>query len=128
MGETLAASYDTMIQYSPDGALLARGGCPFTRLVDAHTLELNFVLVTDGCFAGFSPDGKFVVSSGRHGDYFPEPTHHPITWDGVLAETCAKVRTDVSPREQTRIKITEATEAACRQATPGPQDKAVSSR
>jgi WD40 repeat protein len=128
VGETLAASYDTMIQYSPDGALLARGGCPFTRLFDAHTLELNFVLVTDGCFAGFSPDGKFVVSSRRHGDYVPEPTYNPITRDGVLAETCAKVRTDVSPREQTRMKITEATEAACRQAAASPQDKAVSSR
>jgi len=119
----LALFNDSMIQFSPDGALLARGACPFTRLVDGHTLEPRFVLMADGCFAGFTPDGNSVVTSRRYGD-FPEPTYHPITWEGVLAETCAKARTDVSPREQAKTKPAEATEAACRQAAASRKDKA----
>jgi WD40 repeat protein len=121
-GEIPAASHETVLQFSPNGALLARGHCSATWIADGDTLGVNLVLVTDGCFAGFSPDGTYVVSSRMQAG-FPEPTYHPITLDGVLAETCAKVRTDLPPREQTKMKITEVIEATCRQAAASPQDK-----
>jgi hypothetical protein len=56
----------------------------------------------NGCFAGFTQDGQYVVSHWWHSGY-PEPTLHPITLKGVLAETCAKVSHNLTAREWDRL-------------------------
>ena len=86
--------------------------CLNTSLFDTRTLQLSFRIPMEGCFAGFSPDGKYVVSR-RWLAGFPEPTRHPITLDGVLEETCAKVRTNLTAREWERIGATAFTVATC---------------
>lgn len=96
--------YDTPLHFSPNGTLLAVAACGSPRLYDARTLELRFRVPMNGCFAGFTLDGKHLVSHRWRSGY-PEPTLHPITLEGVLAETCAKVHDDLTPRDSARLGI-----------------------
>jgi hypothetical protein len=94
--------YDESLHFSPDGTLLAVGDCGSVPLYDAATLDLRFrVPIGNACFAGFTHDGRYVVSRAWHGGA-PEPVLHPITLDGVRAETCAKVR-HLTAAERDRI-------------------------
>ena len=97
---------DTSIHFSPDGTLLAVAKCRGVPLYDASTLELRFeVPIGASCFAGLSLDDKYVVTRTWHSDV-PEPTLHPITLEGVLEETCSKVRENLTEREWQRIGAT----------------------
>ena len=116
-------SFDTPMYFSRDGALLAIAGCGRVPLYDGHTLVPSFeVPIGRSCFAGLSLDGQYVVSRTLHANHYPEPTLHPITLDGVLRETCSKVRDDLSEREWQRLGGTPtATCATVRATPPGPQ-------
>jgi TIR domain/PQQ-like domain len=110
-------SNDTPAYFSPDGKLLAVAKCKSVPLYDAGTLEVRFeVPIGSSCFAGFSLDGKYVVSRMWHSDV-PEPTLHPITLEGVLEETCSKVRDNLTKREWERIGGTSITTCPDRNTT-----------
>jgi len=97
------ASHDTPLHFSPDGTLLTVAKCGSAPLYDTTTLALRFEIpLGNGCFAGFSRDGKHVVSRAWHSGV-PEPTLHPITLDGVLEQTCARVRDNLTSREWERM-------------------------
>ena len=80
-----------------------------------------------GCFAGFSADGKYVVSRWWIAG-FPEPTRHPITLDGVLEETCAKVRSNLTAREWEEMGATAFAVATCPEAAAGTSGNAAPSK
>jgi hypothetical protein len=122
--DRITANYDTPLHFSPDGALLAVASCTNTSLFDTRTLQLSFRIPMEGCFAGFSPDGKYVVSRWWVAG-FPEPARHPITLDGVLEETCAKVRTNLTVREMAATTLAVAT---CPERATSPQGKAAPSK
>jgi len=112
------ANSDSLFYFSQDGVLLAVGSavtrCTDTSLFDTRTLQLSFHIPMEGCFAAFSEDGKYVVSRWLPaGAGFPEPTRHPITLDGVLAETCAKVLTNLTAREWEKMGATALAVATC---------------
>ena len=72
-------------------------------LYDTATLELRFeVPIGNACFAGFSVDGEHLLSRTWHG-IVPEATLHPLTLDGVLEETCARVFDNLTSREWDRL-------------------------
>ena len=111
-----SATYDTPLHFSPDGALLAVGKCGSVPLYDTATLELRFEIpIGNGCFAGFSVDGKHLVSRTWHSGV-PEPTLHPITFDGVLEDTCARVLDNLTSREWERLGAPAAATCAKRSA------------
>jgi hypothetical protein len=112
------ANYETPFYFSPDGALLAVASCSDQRLFNTRTLQLSFRIPMRGCFAGFSADGKYVVSRWWVAG-FPEPMRHPITLDGVLEEICAKVRTNLTPREWDQMGATQFAVATCPEAGAG---------
>lgn len=112
------AEYDTPLYFSPDGALLAVANCNSTPLFDTSTLQLRFEVPMRGCFAGFTLDKKYVVSRAWVAG-FPEPTRHPITLEGVLEETCAKVRANLTAREWQRMGATTLAVATCPEAAAG---------
>lgn len=96
----VSVAYDTSLHFSPDGTLLAVGACGSVPLYQTDTLELHTSIpIGNSCFAGFTRDGQHVVSHTWHSGV-PEPTFHPITLDGVLAETCARVHGNLTAREQ----------------------------
>jgi hypothetical protein len=111
-------SYDTPLYFSPDGTLLAVASCKGPPVYDTRTLKLRFRVPMNGCFAGFTQDGKYVVSHRWHSGY-PEPTLHPITLEGVLAETCSKVSHNLTAREWDRLGAPATNTCADRGATPG---------
>lgn len=111
-------SDNTPLHFSPDGALLAVATCEGPPLYDAQTLKLRFRVPMRGCFAGFTEDSQYVVSRAWLAEY-PEPTLHPITLQGVLAETCAKVTHDLSAREQKRLAVAAANLCQDRDASSG---------
>ena len=116
------------LYFSPDGARLAVASCTDNPpLFDTRTLELSFRIPMQGCFAGFSKDGKYVVSH-RWVAGFPEPARHPITPDGVIEETCAKVRTNLTAREWEKMGATAFAVATCRERATSPQGKAAPSK
>ena len=80
-----------------------------------------------GCFAGFSQDGKYVVSRAWVAG-FPQPTRHPITLEGVLEETCTKVRTNLTAREWDRADATAFAVATCTGAGAGTSSSAAPSK
>jgi len=121
------ADLNTPLHFSPDGALLAVASCTSTSLFDARTLQLSFRIPMRGCFAGFTPDGKYVVSRWWLAG-FPEPTRHPITLEGVLEETCAKVRTNLTAREWERTGATAFAVATCPEAAAGSSGSAAPSK
>jgi len=101
----VSASYDTPLHFSPDGTLLAVAKCGSVPLYDTETLEHRFeVPLGNACFAGFSVDGKHLVSRTWHSSV-PEPTLHPITLDGVIEETCARVHDNLTSREWGRLSV-----------------------
>lgn len=113
-----SVSNDTPVYFSPDGTLLAVAKCRGVPLYDARTLEVRFEIpIGHSCFAGFSLDGKYVVSSASHSDA-PEPTLHPITLAGVLEETCSKVRDNLTQREWERLGV--AAIKTCPDRSPAP--------
>jgi hypothetical protein len=59
---------------------------------------------------------------------FPEPTRHPITLDGVLEETCAKVRTNLTAREWEKMGATALAVATCPEGAASPEGKAAPSK
>lgn len=100
-----SASYDTPLYFNPDGTLLAVAKCGSVPLYDTGTLELRFEIpIGNACFAGFSADGKYLVSRTWQSNV-PEPTLHPITLDGVLEETCARVLDNLTSREWDRLSV-----------------------
>jgi WD40 repeat protein len=119
--ERTSANYDTPLHFSPDGKWLAVASCNSTPLFDTRRLQLNIRIPMQGCFAGFSRDEKYVLSR-RWVAGFPEPTRHPITLDGVLEETCAKVRTNLTAREIGAAVVT------CPEKATNSQDKAAPSK
>lgn len=125
--DRIPAHYDTPLHFSPDGARLAVGSCSNTSLFDTRTLQLSFRIPMKGCFAGFSTDGKYVVSRQWIAG-FPEPARHPITLAGVLEETCAKVRTNLTAREWEKMGATAFAVATCGERATSPQDKAAPSK
>jgi len=114
------SGHDAPPHFSPDGELIAVAYCPAASLplfdiraaaagrFDALVRVLSgrgsgagdprpygdsfSIPLATGCFAGFTLDGRYVLSRAWYSGY-PQPTAHPITWDGVQQETCAKVRT-----------------------------------
>jgi WD40 repeat protein len=99
----VSANYDTPLQYNHDGTLLAVAKCGSVPIYDAATLELRFdVPIGNACFAGFTVDGTHLVSRRWHGSV-PEPTLHPLTIEGVLEETCARVLDNLTSREWDRL-------------------------
>ena len=95
-----SVDYDTPLHFSPDGTLLAVAACGVVPLYRTDTLELHSRMpIGNACFAGFTRDGQHVVSRTWHADV-PEPTFHPMTLSGVLAETCARVHGNLTEREQ----------------------------
>ncbi|NJM92654.1 MAG: WD40 repeat domain-containing protein [Rhodospirillaceae bacterium] len=121
------ASRDTPLHFSPDGSLLAVASCMGLPLYDTRTLELAYRVPMRGCFAGFSPDGKYVLSRWWV-EGFPEPTRHPITLEGVLEETCAKVRTNLSAQEWERMGATAFAVATCPEAAADASGDAAASK
>lgn len=121
------ANYDTPLYFSPNGALLVVASCTNPPLFNTGTLQLSFRIPMRGCFAGFSPDGKYVVSRWWLAG-FPEPTRHPITLEGVLEETCAKVRTNLTALEWERIGATAFAVATCPEAAASTSGSAVPSK
>jgi len=117
--------YAPSMHFSPDGALLAEASCTGTRVFDTRTLQLAFQIPMRGCFAGFSPDGKSIVSRSWVAG-FPEPTSHPITLEGVLEETCAKVRTNLTDREWERNRASTFAVATCPEAVADTSGKTTS--
>jgi hypothetical protein len=102
----VSLNFDTPAYFSGDGALLAIARCASVPLYDANTLTPSFAVpIGKACFAGLSLDGKYVVSRTVHSNGNPEPTLHPITLDGVLSETCAKVRDALTEREWQRVGV-----------------------
>lgn len=116
--ERTTINRNTPLHFSPDGALLAAGSCSTTRLFDTRNLQPAFNIPMRGCFAGFSPDGKYVVSR-LWVEGFPEPTRHPLTLEGVLEETCAKVRSNLTTREWERSEATAYAMASCPETVVG---------
>jgi WD40 repeat protein len=114
---------DKHLYFSPDGALLAMASCTNTSLFDTRTLKLSFQIPMEGCFAGFSRDEKYVVSRWWLAG-FPEPTRHPITLEGVLEETCAKVHTNLTAQEWEKLDATAFAVATCPERAPSLQVKA----
>jgi WD40 repeat protein len=99
----VSANFDTPLHYNHDGTLLAVAGCGSVPLYDTATLELRFeVPIGNACFAGFSVDGEHLLSRTWHG-IVPEATLHPLTLDGVLEETCARVFDNLTSREWDRL-------------------------
>jgi hypothetical protein len=98
-----SADYDTPLYFNPDGAMLAVARCRSVPLYDTATLELRVdIPIGNACFAGFSVDGKHLVSRTWHGSV-PEPTLHPLTVDGVIGETCARTLSNLTSREWERL-------------------------
>lgn len=102
-GGFMEGDRDDFLSFSPDGTLLAAAFPSVIYVYDANTLGVNFkVPVARGDrFAGFSLDGRYILTY-RWQDGFPEPTLHPITLDGVLLETSAKVANDLTSEEWSR--------------------------
>jgi hypothetical protein len=100
---SMAGDRDDFLNFSPDGTLLAAAFPGAIHLYDANTLEVNFrIPLADGeRFAGFSLDGKYILTFRWQGN-FPEPTLHPITLDGVFLETCAKASNNLTAEEWNR--------------------------
>ena len=118
---------DDPLYFSPDGALLAVASCTNPRVFNTRTLELSFRIPMRGCFAGFSAAGKYVVSRWWIAG-FPEPTRHPITLDGVLEETCAKVQSNLTAREWEEMGATAFAVATCPEAAVGTSGNAAPSK
>ncbi|HVQ12018.1 MAG TPA: WD40 repeat domain-containing protein, partial [Vicinamibacterales bacterium] len=105
---------DDALHFSPDGRLLAVGVPLAVRIYDAATLEKRFEvpILSDERFAGFSRDGAFLVTYYWR-DVYPQPILHPITIEGVLAETCSKVRRPLTPEEWRQFSPKTAPHETC---------------
>ena len=125
--ERTTAEFDRPLYFSPDGGLLAVANCEGTPLFDTSTLKLSIQVPMRGCFAGFTLDKKYVVSRWWLAG-FPEPTRHPITLEGVLEETCAKVRTNLTALEWERAGATAFAVATCPEAAAGTSASAAASK
>jgi WD40 repeat protein len=91
---------DDSMHFSPDGKFLTVGVPLAARIYDATTLEKRFEIpmLSDERIGGFSRDGAFLVTYYWR-DVFPQPILNPLTVEGVLAETCSKVRRPLTPEE-----------------------------
>jgi len=105
---------NSLLAFNPSGTLLAAGSCSGSAaLQDAQTLRLQYRIRFDGeCFAGFTTDGNYLVSRHPQADSL-QPTLHPLTFAGVLAETCAKVSANLTNAEWSRFSPGAAPTQTC---------------